>query len=199
MIEDPLRRIAKNAAVTVLKPNGFKLSGLLATRQESHTVLCIRFERAKYIDDEEFPATATLGVVLERVVLARQQDPKMVTREPGLWHWRERLGACTPAQRDKWWNLRAEEEAAAFIDALSNYGLKVLEDVGSEEAILALFRPRLAAHGRDLPYDELVSAAFLSRLLGDSSIADQAVQALEGYRGRVDELDAELHAIGAIE
>jgi Domain of unknown function (DUF4304) len=85
--------------------------------------------------------TVNLGVfspALDRALGGSVGEPS----EPAC-HWRERLGFLLPAHADVWWTVSDAAEAAAVAaeisDAIAAVGLSALGQVGSTQALRALW------------------------------------------------------------
>ncbi len=102
----------------LLKPEGFRKSGAVFSRQSQDVVHLVEVQasRTNVAGDARF--TVNVGIFAPEVVYPDTREftkPSLATA-----HWRERIGFLGSEQKDLWWSVRTPSEANAVASDLAD-------------------------------------------------------------------------------
>lgn len=126
---------ALNAAGAILKDAGYIKRGTGFRIESDGNIRIIDFQRSSESSASAIKFTVNLGVISG--ALLRKWDPEKDLSKEGIWdsHLRERIGALTLANEDRWWTVTSVPVAS------------IKEEVA--DLIATLVIPFLQQHARD--------------------------------------------------
>jgi hypothetical protein len=124
-----------------LAPAGFRKRGANFKRAVGDIVHVVQLQSSSKSTSSVLVATVNLGV-FSRELERRLGGPVTDPTEADC-HWRQRLGALTPPDEDRWWDVRdldaARSAAAEVGEMLRGYALPALDALDSTASLRALW------------------------------------------------------------
>jgi hypothetical protein len=126
---------------SVLKPMGFRKSGLNFSAEREDVILMVQLQKSTKTTASKLVATVNLGV-FSRTLGSKQPYPVNKPTIPQC-HWSERIGFLLSAQHDVWWEVSGREQAVAvgaeIAGLLQKHALPAMEEVDSTARLQALW------------------------------------------------------------
>ena len=156
MALDAWKKLVAAPVADVLKPRGFRKSGLTFSAARSGVTLLVNLQSSTGSTQAALKVTCNLAIQVDRLA-----------DRPGtsVWdaHWRERIGFFLPEPRDHWWACGIDDEARQagreIAAVLESRALPAMEQLASPAALAALW-----SSGRSPGLTERQRLDYLSRL-----------------------------------
>jgi hypothetical protein len=163
MALDAWKKLVAASVADVLKPHGFRKSGLSFAAARSGVTLIVGLQSSVDSSQAELKITCNLVICVDELA----DDPS--TNSWGG-HWRQRIGFFLPVPRDYWWRCGSDPEARQagreISSLLEDRALPAMEQLASPAALAALW-----SSGRSPGLTQGKRLDYLSRLLGSTGIA----------------------------
>lgn len=132
-----------NAAWAVLKDAGYTKRGTGFRSDKDGNIRIVDFQRSSESSASAIKFTVNLGVISSE--LLRRWDPEKDPSKEGIWgaHLRQRLGALTPANEDKWWTIMPSSDATIrdeIVDLIATLAIPFLQQHSYDSDLIALWK-----------------------------------------------------------
>ncbi len=131
------KKIMTAPIVELLKPRGFRKSGMNFTAARADAVLFVNLQSSTSITQEALKMTCNLGIQLRQLA---QSSPSSIYDA----HWQQRIGFFMSEPGDFWWTCATDEAAdragREIAGLLEHFALPEMERIAVPATMVALWK-----------------------------------------------------------